>query len=60
MIGHGALISNASKAVSILAEKMQIPVINTLLGKGCFPENHELNLGMPGMHGTALCKQGTY
>ncbi len=57
MVGHGALIANASKAVSILAEKMQIPVVNTLLGKGCFPENHELNLGMPGMHGTAYANK---
>ncbi len=57
LVGHGALISNASKAVTHLAEKMQIPVINTLLGKGCFPESHELNLGMPGMHGTAYANK---
>ena len=57
LVGHGALISNASKAVTILAEKMQIPVVNTLLGKGCFPENHDLNLGMPGMHGTAYANK---
>ncbi len=57
MVGHGALISGASKAVTHLAEKMQIPVINTLLGKGCFPENHKLNLGMPGMHGTAYANK---
>jgi acetolactate synthase-1/2/3 large subunit len=28
-------------------------VTNTLLGKGCFPEDHALSLGMLGMHGTA-------
>lgn len=53
MVGHGAIISGAQKAISYFAEKMQIPVVNTLLGKGCFPETHPLNLGMPGMHGTA-------
>ena len=53
MIGHGAVISGASREVKAIVEKMQIPVCNTLLGKGCFPESHDLNLGMPGMHGTA-------
>ncbi len=53
LIGHGALISDAGKAIRILAEKMNIPVTNTLLGKGAFPENHRLSVGMLGMHGTA-------
>ncbi|MEW5814504.1 MAG: biosynthetic-type acetolactate synthase large subunit [Spirochaetota bacterium] len=53
LVGHGAVISGAEKAVTYLVEKMQIPVTNTLLGKGCFPETHPLSLGMPGMHGTA-------
>lgn len=57
LVGHGAVISGAEKAVKHLAEKMQIPVVNTLLGKGCFPESHELNLGMPGMHGTAYANK---
>ncbi|MBN1648639.1 MAG: biosynthetic-type acetolactate synthase large subunit [Spirochaetales bacterium] len=57
LVGHGAVISGAGKAIMYLAEKMQIPVINTLLGKGCFPETHELNLGMPGMHGTAYANK---
>lgn len=53
LVGHGAVISGAEKAITYLAEKMQVPVTNTLLGKGCFPETHELSLGMLGMHGTA-------
>jgi acetolactate synthase I/II/III large subunit len=53
LIGHGALISGAEAAVRELAEKMRIPITNTLLGKGAFPETHELSLGMLGMHGTA-------
>lgn len=57
LVGHGAVISGAGKAVAYLAERMQIPVTNTLLGKGCFPETHELNLGMPGMHGTAYANK---
>ena len=57
MVGHGAVISGAFKEVQSLVEKMQIPVVNTMLGKGCFPESHELNLGMPGMHGTAYANK---
>ena len=36
-----------------MAEKAQIPVIATLLGISCFPENHFLYAGWPGMHGMA-------
>ncbi len=53
LVGHGAIISDAGKAVKALAEQMQIPVTNTLLGKGSFSENHKLSMGMLGMHGTA-------
>jgi len=52
MVGHGAVISDAGRAIMQLVEKMQIPVCSTLLGKGCFPETHELSVGMLGMHGT--------
>ncbi len=57
LVGHGAVISGAEKAVIFLAEKLQIPVVNTLLGKGCFPETHELSLGMLGMHGTGYANK---
>ena len=52
LVGHGAIIADACKPIKILAEKMQIPVVTTLLGKGAFPETHDLSLGMLGMHGT--------
>jgi acetolactate synthase I/II/III large subunit len=57
LVGHGAVISGAEQEVRALAEKMSIPVTNTLLGKGCFPETHELSLGMLGMHGTAYANK---
>ncbi len=53
LAGHGAVISGAERPLQHLAEKLQIPVTNTLLGKGAFPETHPLGLGMLGMHGTA-------
>jgi acetolactate synthase I/II/III large subunit len=51
MAGHGVVISRAWDELIELAEKAQIPVITTLLGIGGFPGTHELNMGMPGMHG---------
>ncbi|HON14531.1 MAG TPA: biosynthetic-type acetolactate synthase large subunit, partial [Treponema sp.] len=53
LVGHGAVISGAETEIRHLAEKLRIPVVSTLLGKGVFPETHELSLGMLGMHGTA-------
>jgi len=51
--GGGVVNSGAHEELLALAEKLQIPVSTTLMGKGSFPENHPLYLGMPGMHGTA-------
>ena len=53
LAGHGVLISQASSELKELAEKAQIPVITTLLGISCFPEDHVLWSGWPGMHGMA-------
>ncbi|GAB6090979.1 biosynthetic-type acetolactate synthase large subunit [Spirochaeta dissipatitropha] len=57
LVGHGAVIAGANQALLYLAEKTRIPVSNTLLGKGAFPETHELSLGMLGMHGTAYANK---
>ncbi|NBV41893.1 hypothetical protein EBR96_03890 [bacterium] len=57
LIGHGAEISGADAEVRKLAETLKAPVVNTLLGKGVFPENHPLSLGMLGMHGTAYANK---
>jgi len=40
--GRGVLISGASTELRELAEKAQIPVVNTLLGLGCFPDAADL------------------
>jgi acetolactate synthase-1/2/3 large subunit len=50
--GGGVISSGASGELRELAERAQIPVTTTLLGKGAFPETHPLSLGMLGMHGT--------
>lgn len=49
--GGGIISSKATPELAQLAELMQVPVVTTLTGKGCFPEDSELSLGMLGMHG---------
>ncbi len=49
--GGGVLTSGGAKELKELAELMQLPVVTTLMGKGAFPEDHHLFIGMPGMHG---------
>ncbi len=57
LAGHGAIISGAQEELLRLVDILQIPVTNTLLGKGAFPESHEMSLGMLGMHGTAYANK---
>jgi acetolactate synthase-1/2/3 large subunit len=51
LAGNGVIQSAASRELLAFAEATQVPVITTLQGKGAFPEDHHLALGMPGMHG---------
>jgi acetolactate synthase-1/2/3 large subunit len=53
LAGHGILMSGASQELQELAERAQIPIALTLLGKGAVPENHPMVIGMMGMHGEA-------
>jgi acetolactate synthase-1/2/3 large subunit len=50
--GGGVIISNASPELISFAAGHGIPVTTTLMGIGCIPGDHPLNLGMLGMHGT--------
>lgn len=51
--GHGVEIAHAQKELVEFAEKQNIPVANTLLGLGNFPQGHKCWGGMIGMHGDA-------
>ena len=51
MAGHGISLAGANDLFAAFVEKTGIPVIFTLLGLGCFPEDHRLALGLMGMHG---------
>ncbi|WP_421078059.1 acetolactate synthase large subunit [Methanothermococcus sp. Ax23] len=50
--GGGVNIANATHELMKFAELTNIPVCTTLMGKGSFPGEHPLALGMVGMHGT--------
>jgi len=57
LAGQGTMIARADKELMELATTLNCPVTSTLLGKGVFPESHELALGMLGMHGTAYANK---
>lgn len=59
-VGGGIVHSNASDELFEFAEKLNLPVTQTLMGLGCFPSGHGLSLGMLGMHGTYAANMAMY
>lgn len=51
-VGGGAINSACEAELLTLAEKLNIPVVSSLMGLGAFPATHRQSLGMLGMHGT--------
>ncbi len=52
-VGGGVVNTGADKELLALAERSDIPVTTTLMGRGAIPDHHPLCLNMLGMHGTA-------
>ncbi|NQG97422.1 acetolactate synthase large subunit [Streptococcus suis] len=52
LAGGGVNYADANQELIAFAERYQIPVVSTLLGLGAMPIEHELSLGMGGMHGS--------
>ena len=50
--GGGIVSSHACAELTELAERMQIPVVTSLMGKGAMRCSNPLNLGPVGMHGS--------
>ncbi len=57
-VGGGAIISDASEEVAELAELLDAPVCDTLMGKGAFDGHSKRYTGMIGMHGTKASNFG--
>ena len=57
--GGGVNISEASEELLQFAEKINCPVACSLMGLGSFPGDHNLFLGMIGMHGTYASNHST-
>lgn len=47
--GGGVINANASALLTEFAQTVQIPVIPTLMGWGCIPDDHPLMVGMAGL-----------
>ena len=53
LAGNGINLSRAHNELLELAETYRIPVATTVAGKGAFPENHALSLGVMGWVGSS-------
>ena len=51
LAGGGGNISRANENLKKFAEKEDIPVVTTIMGKGAIPTKHALYIGNCGMHG---------
>jgi acetolactate synthase-1/2/3 large subunit len=51
--GGGVINSNGAEALTAFVEKLNLPVVTTLMGIGSIDTGHDLALHMLGMHGTA-------
>ena len=57
-VGGGAIVSDASKEVRELCEKIDSPVCDSLMGKGAVDARDPHYTGMIGMHGTKASDKG--
>lgn len=51
-VGGGIIGANCSEQVTEFAQKLNLPVVSSLMGLGGFPATDKQSLGMLGMHGT--------
>ena len=58
--GGGIVAANASAEVRELAERLNAPVVSTLMGLGTLATEHPNFVSMPGMHGSYASNMGMY
>jgi acetolactate synthase I/II/III large subunit len=59
LAGRGIHIAGAWEELRIFSERVQAPVVSTLLGLTTLSADHPLSLGMAGMHGVAWANLAT-
>lgn len=59
-VGGGTVLSDVGEALITFAEKIDAPVVSTLMGLGAFPNGHPLHLGLIGMHGHFECNKAAH
>jgi acetolactate synthase-1/2/3 large subunit len=55
--GGGVRLSGSDPELMRLAETLEAPVLNTLMGLGTFPRSHPLSFGLAGMHGSKIANR---
>jgi acetolactate synthase-1/2/3 large subunit len=55
--GGGVIMGGASGELTELAQLLNLPVTNTLMGLGCYPASDKQFIGMLGMHGSYEANQ---
>lgn len=51
LLGGGVNVARCQKEMTELTEKLKVPVVTTMMGKGAVPSDHPLYFGNIGMHG---------
>lgn len=59
-LGGGTVSSDVGEDIITFAEKIDAPVVSTLMGLGAFPYGHPLHLGLIGMHGHFECNKAAH
>lgn len=59
-VGGGAILSDVGEDLITFAEKIDAPVVSSLMGLGAFPNGHPLHLGLIGMHGHFECNKAAH
>ncbi len=57
LAGGGVNIAKANDLMKEFAEKMNVPVVTTIMGKGAIQTTHPLYIGNTGMHGKYACNK---
>lgn len=59
-VGGGCVLSEVGEDLITFAEKIDAPVVSSLMGLGAFPNGHPLHLGLIGMHGHFECNKAAH